>query len=98
MADMPDDRLIGYCEMHCQTERALFSGKHINRILALTGHPEGYVHSVAEDEFISVHGEMEHLCKLARDRMAANRPAAQGAGDQVQSATPAKQQAEGGAA
>jgi hypothetical protein len=71
MAEFTDMDLIGYCELHCQTERALFSGKHINRMLALAGHPEPYVREVPEERFFSVHSEMENLCKLARERLAA---------------------------
>lgn len=70
MAEMSDDQLIGYCEIHCETEVALFSPEQINRMLALAGHPEGYVHSV--DRWLSVGSEMRHLCELARARQAQN--------------------------
>lgn len=69
-AKWTDAELIGYCELHCQTERALFNGAHINRMLALAGHPEPYVREVPDDQFFSAHGEMEVLCKLARERLA----------------------------
>ena len=34
---MTDDDLIGYVELHCRTERALFHSKHIKRLFALAG-------------------------------------------------------------
>lgn len=68
-AEWTDAELISYCEIHCQTERALFSSAHINRMLALAGHPEVYVREVPADRFFSAHGEMEVLCKLARVRL-----------------------------
>ena len=63
---MADEQLIGYCEIHCETERALFKGRDINRMLELAGHPKGFIQSVPEDHFFSVHDEMKELCKLAR--------------------------------
>lgn len=67
---MDDDiDLINYCEIHCESERALFKGAHINRMLILAGSPEGFVKSVPPDSFISVHDEMKRLCRLARDRL-----------------------------
>lgn len=70
MTEMTDNELIGYCESHCKTERALFVGEHINRMLALAGHPDGYVQEVPKDQWLSVHGEMENLCRIARKRRA----------------------------
>ncbi len=32
---MEDDELIGYCELHCQTTRALFHFEHVNRMIEL---------------------------------------------------------------
>lgn len=63
---MTDDELINYCEAHCQTERALFSAEHINRMLELAGHPEGFVQSVTG--WMSLHGQMQELVDLARVR------------------------------
>lgn len=63
--EMTDEQLIGYCEIHCETPRALFKGSHINRMLELAGHPKGFVQRVPDDQFISVHEEMKELCKLA---------------------------------
>jgi hypothetical protein len=69
MSDMSDQGLIAYCRLHCTTERALFSAQQVNRILALAGHPQGYVTRV--DGWISVHEDpMLHLCDLAEARLA----------------------------
>ena len=64
---MTDQQLIGYCRLHCTTERALFHADHINRMLELAGHPAGYVRRV--DGWLSVHEEMQHLCDLAQARI-----------------------------
>lgn len=64
--ELAGDNLIGYCEIHCKTERALFKGIHINEMLELAGFPTNFPKSVDPDQWISVHGEMEELCKLAR--------------------------------
>jgi hypothetical protein len=70
VADLTDREFIGYCRIHCTTERALFVGAHINRILDLAGRPEGYNqdripdgswHSLSE-------GWMLPLCDLADAR------------------------------
>lgn len=66
---MTSEDLIRYCDLHCESERALFSGAHINRMLELAGHPEGFVKSVPSDAWISVHEDMKTLCELARDRI-----------------------------
>lgn len=60
---MNDDELIGYCEIHCKSERALFSAEHINRMSALAG---GYCHRVSG--WLSLHEEMDEMCRLARER------------------------------
>jgi hypothetical protein len=65
---MTDRELIGYCRLHCKTERALFSADHVNRMLKLAGHPAGYVQRV--DGWLSAHEEMTHLCDLAEKRLA----------------------------
>lgn len=74
---MDDESLIGYCELHCQSERALFKGVDINRMLALAGHPAGFAQSVPADQFMSVHEPMEELCRLARTRLKVARSQAQ---------------------
>lgn len=63
------ERLIGYCEIHCETPRALFNGDQINDMLMLAGYPEGFVTSVQSDLWQSVHEPMNELCKLARGRL-----------------------------
>lgn len=67
---MSDVDLIGYCEIHCTTERALFVGEHINRMIELAGSPPPYVACVPADGWYSVHEEMAELCALARARIA----------------------------
>ena len=67
--DTPEN-LIGYCEIHCQTERALFSTSQINEMLKVAGYPEGYVREVEGTGFYSMHESMEDLCKLARVHLA----------------------------
>lgn len=62
---MEDKELIGYCRIHCQTERALFSGTHINRIIALAGYPTHFVREVPPKQFFSMHEDMKELCDLA---------------------------------
>ena len=71
-----DDGLIGYCEIHCETPRALFKGTHINRMLALAGRPKNFVQSVPDDGWYSMHEDMALLCRLARERIA-NPPTSQ---------------------
>lgn len=66
-----NNHFIGYCEIHCRTERALFSGKHVNRMLELAGHPENFVLSVSNGWY-TMHGDMEELCALARARLKDN--------------------------
>lgn len=70
--ELSDDQFIGYCELHCQTPRALFSGRHVNRMLKLAGNPPHFSKQVADDEFLSLHESMAELCTLARARIAAN--------------------------
>lgn len=69
IAEMDDEFLIGYCDLHCESERALFNSEQINRMLALAGHPDGFVRAVPAGRWMSVHGEMKELCRLARERL-----------------------------
>ena len=64
---MDDKELIGYCEMHCTTERALFSAQHINRMIALAGYPKDFPQSVTG--WYSMHEEMQELVEMAGNRM-----------------------------
>jgi hypothetical protein len=66
--EMTDEELVGYCRLHCETPRALFNATQVNRMLALAGHPQGYVKSVPEGWY-SVHDRMKTLCRLATERM-----------------------------
>lgn len=61
---MTDDELIGYCQIHCETPRALFHADHVNRMLVLAGREPQDL-----EGFYSLHEEMEELCKLARERL-----------------------------
>lgn len=69
---MDDEHLIGYCEIHCKTERALFSDTHINRMIALAGYPQGFPKIVTG--WYSMHEEMQELCDLAKDRQKQSAP------------------------
>ena len=62
--------LIGYCELHCKTDRALFSSNQVNDMLRLAGHPPGFAESVPDGEWSSLHWEMEELCRIAKKRLA----------------------------
>ncbi len=42
---MTDEEFLGYCEIHCRTERALFSGSQVDRLNELAGRPPSYVFS-----------------------------------------------------
>jgi hypothetical protein len=66
---MSDEELIGYCQLHCETERALFSGAQINRMILLAGCPSDFVTSVSEG-WHSLHEEMAELCELAIEEQA----------------------------
>jgi hypothetical protein len=63
--EMSDEELIGYCEWHCQTERALFHSKHITRMLKLAGQE----HSGLDEGFYPMWESMEYLCREARKRL-----------------------------
>lgn len=36
---MTNEEFLGYVELHSRTERALFAGEHLDRLLALAGRP-----------------------------------------------------------
>jgi hypothetical protein len=59
-----DKDLVGYCELHCETERALFHRRDLNRMFELAGD----VRRATGDGFVSVHEEMKELCAKARSR------------------------------
>lgn len=58
--------LIGYCELHCETPRAAFSGSQIKWMHELAGKPTP---DIRDDSFISMHEDMKELCKLAREKL-----------------------------
>jgi hypothetical protein len=60
---MNDDELIGYCEIHCTTERALFSANQINRMIVLAGLGD---HNALTPGWYPMHEEMQELVDLAR--------------------------------
>ena len=69
MSEMTDDELIGYCEIHCETPRALFHFGHINRMIKLAGFPENYPRELdGSIEWYSMHEDMSYLCEQARQR------------------------------
>lgn len=68
-ANMKNEQLISYCELHSSTPRALFSGIHINRMIELAGFPDSFPKKVDENDFFSMHESMKELCKLAKERL-----------------------------
>lgn len=66
-----DEQFIQYCRIHSETERALFSKKHVVRILRLAGYDK--MANALEDsdrDFLSVHeDEMHPLCDAALQRL-----------------------------
>lgn len=66
---MTDREFIGYCATHCKSERALFVGRDVNRMLRLAGHPNGFVAGVPDGEWFSLHEPMEELVRHAERRL-----------------------------
>lgn len=64
-----DEELIRYCEIHCETERALFSREQVNRMMELAGVTDKWLGYPIEQAFISLHSDMNELCKLAREKL-----------------------------
>ena len=68
---MNDKEFLGYLETHGQTPRALTIGRDVNRLLALAGHPEGYIEKVKDDDWFCLPLEAsEPLIDMARARLA----------------------------
>jgi len=65
---MTDLELIGYCDIHCETPRAMFNDAQINRMIELAGFPESFPRTVSRGWY-SLHEDMKDLVKLARDRL-----------------------------
>ena len=61
---MNDNELIGYCDSHSETERALFCREHVERMLKLAG----IENKCDLPAFISLKGEMKNLVTRARER------------------------------
>jgi len=61
-----DEELIGYCEIHCKTERALFHIDHIRRMWKLANEPEI---KFPFGEWFSMHEDMQYLCSKAKQIM-----------------------------
>lgn len=66
---MSDEEFLAYCESHSETERALFCGSQVARLLRLAGDPgdnaeEWELHRA--ERWFSV--DLSDLCKLARKR------------------------------
>ena len=62
---MTEPQLIGYGDIHCETERALFNERQINRMIERAGFPDGFVREVGVGWY-GVHHEMKELVRLAR--------------------------------
>ena len=62
---MNDDRFLGYVEWHCETDLALFSREHANRLLALAGRaPQNDL-----PDFVAIHADVaKPLVTAARSR------------------------------
>lgn len=72
----PDGDFIGYCELHCKTERALFHRDHIKRMAQLAGDAAllDVVDTLAE--WITAHEDaMLPLVEKARARLSAGNAA-----------------------
>ena len=75
VSEWSDDELIGYCDIHAESERGLFSAEMIIRMQALAGiEPQ---HELSG--FYPMHEGMKELCRLARARAATQ--AAEGEGN-----------------
>jgi hypothetical protein len=60
-----DEELVGYCELHCKTPRALFNGAQIKRMHKLAGKE---VPTLSDDAWLSMHYDMAELCGLVREK------------------------------
>lgn len=63
---MNDNELIGYCNIHCETDLALFHKNHVRRMFELAGEPVPV--NIDEQDFWSVGPDlMRPLVKKARE-------------------------------
>ena len=68
---MNDQDFLSYLETHGETPRALTIGRDVNRLLALAGHPDGYIEKVADDRWFNLYTETSApLIAMARARLA----------------------------
>lgn len=66
MSELTDEEFLGYCLIHGETERHLFSGAQVRRLLALAGEQDQLLH---EDSWYPVYiTEVRPLVDAARAR------------------------------
>ena len=63
---MDDKTLIGYCELHCHTDRCMFHAEQLNRMIALAGYPDEFVKEVPPGWVSVGPDQMMPLVHLAR--------------------------------
>jgi len=65
-------RLVGYCDIHSETPRALFHKDMIAQMIDYAGNPEDYPTAEemfkADIEWQSLHEEMKTLVNLCREK------------------------------
>ncbi len=69
---MTAERLIGYCDLHCETPRALFGRDMVAQMVLLAGEPEDWdsPEDIASGQkWMSLKEEMKELVNLATKRM-----------------------------
>ena len=70
---MATKELIGYCDIHCETDRALFSREQVAQMIYLAGEPDTWdspnVIVTCSVKWISLKEEMKALVALARERI-----------------------------
>ncbi len=68
---MSREELIGYCELHCRTPRALFRFDQIAQMVEYAGRPDNCdtpeEFMERKNDFTSLKSEMEELIKLSRE-------------------------------
>lgn len=66
-----DEEFLGYFEIHCRTERALFNGYQIKRLVRLGGMEGDDVEGMRDDQWASVYeGQAKPRIDRARARLA----------------------------
>jgi hypothetical protein len=66
---MNDTELIDYCDLHAETERALFHASHIKRMFELAECEVPKVVLQSPGGFFSMHESMKKLVSEARERI-----------------------------